>query len=585
MSAFAHYTKVGDKYKCNYCAREYSASSSGNLAIHLTRCEKFTLELPERRPRKTARKELDGMAGDAKGYTPSTVEMVEYAARKFEEFSMVDDPLWQKILRGKLNRRTFAQATREHASSLKKNFLQCVNGDFFCLTLDSGTNNKRTVDLSVRVRNRSRLWQVVELPVQSAENLEEVCREVVAKFVEKGAIFAGAMSDNAANMVSAVANLCNNFGGLQGTCSCHVLGIVVKAFIAWRDDLEGLVKDCREAALPGIVVPFDQDTRWNNKFLQYQVIASNWEKFVVANVLNATEGRAIHEFFQTILEPLMLHTRICEAEAANIFDSLSAYVFAAPMLVLQVPKTFVKDRLRHFDYPCIAAAATLCPLQNLSLASPFMLHSLKQNCLRIVTNVIKREWDDDEWLRYVSFDQQRAWCTRLNRENTVACFWAAYATEFPMLYAIFDLLWNLPASSADVERVFKAHARICADRPRLGNDGCEAQLVIHTFETAATIPPEHHVKNIDGEVVSKFLDTIATVWKEQAADSLNPGDTVTTYWLKPEQRTRNRWEHWKATLVEKQADGTWKVKWSGRKEAAGSNLTFSPLVDDWLPLK
>jgi hypothetical protein len=498
---------------------------------------------------------------------------------------MVDDPLWQKILRGKLTRKTFALATKEHAASLKKNFLQCVNGDFFSLTLDSGSNNRRTVDLSVRVRNRSRLWVVAELDVQSADALEELCRGVVAKFVEKGAIFAGATSDNAANMVSAVGSLCKKLGALQGTCACHVLAIVVKVFISWRDDLEPLVKPCRDAALPGVIIPFDQDTRWNNKFLQYQAISANWEKYVVANVISSEQGKACLDFFNAILEPLMMHTRICESEAANVFDSLSAYTFAAPMLVLQVPEALIKDGLRRFAYPCVIAAATLCPLFNLSLVSPFILNALKQNLHYIVTQVVKREWDEDEWSRYVQFDQQRAWITRLNRENTVNCFWQTYVTEFPMLHAVFDLIWHMPASSADVERVFKVHARLCAERPRLGNDGCEAQLVIHTFETAATVPPPHHVKNIEGEQVSKFLDTVAVVWKEAAAAQLNPGDVVTTYWLKAEQRTRSRWEHWKATLVEKLNDGTWKVKWSGRKDAVGLNEHFKPLVDDWLPTK
>jgi hypothetical protein len=347
------------------------------------------------------------------------------------------------------------------------------------------------------------------------------------------------------------------------------------------------VGKCREADLPTVPrVVYDQDTRWNNKYKQYETISSNWEKFVANNVLNHEQGKAFLAFFQEVLEPLMIWTRVCECESANAFDALNAYIFAAPLLVLHVPPSIVGSRLRHFFYPGVIAAATLQPTFCIHLASPMIVKFLRANMMEIVTDVVKKRWDEDEWLRYTSFEQQRAFIQRVNKENTVNMFYKTNADEFPCLFAVFELLWSMPASSADVERVFKSHARFSNDRPRLSHAACESQLVIQTFSSASEareVP--HHVKVADGDHVEKFLDTVSPLWKARAAESLTAGMVVDTFWLK--EQSRVRWETWKATLISQNPDNTWKVKWKGRPgrgNADGTTSTecFSPLVDDWL---
>jgi hypothetical protein len=135
---------------------------------------------------------------------------------------------------------------------------------------------------------------------------------ILAGFIEQGAIVTNICSDNAANMVGAVRAMAKDMAAFQSTCACHVIHIVVRLFVEHYSKLNDVISRARAAAIPGIPsIPYDQDTRWNNKYDQFKIIANNWEKLVVEELVDHETGRACFDFFANVL---VFFFFFCEAE-------------------------------------------------------------------------------------------------------------------------------------------------------------------------------------------------------------------------------------------------------------------------------
>jgi len=144
--------------------------------------------------------------------------------------------------------------------------------------------------------------------------------------------------------------------------------------------------------------------------------------------------------------------------------------------------------------------------------------------------------------------------------------------DTPKLQMITEYLQCCPASSANVERSFSAHARAhCAERASLGEANVMTQLGLHSLlkwqngDFVTKLP-----KEVEAE---RVVNSCLMCWCASRFHLLKPNESVVVWF-----ETQKRLMPYRGRLVE-EVNGTWKVRWSGDPN---SSQKLNPQVDPWL---
>lgn len=398
-------------------------------------------------------------------------------------------------------------------------------------------------------------------------------------------------------MMVATTNLAMTFKTFASGCVCHTLNIFVDAFyLCDFAKFQEAIDACRDAAREPdsklSAVPANCGIRWWTSFEQMNVICTKPASYGYLRE-EAINDRTMADM-ERLRDKLLVWnqwSRLCEEDAATVFDGLAAYATLLPSLMdeLQsdVQNTFRCKVYRNLDREALLCAAALYPALNVA-ALPWATKQCFEEALTAAARrILEVDNVEDELVDWRNDLLSRKWIASLVTD--VDSWWKKHQTCWPCFFALFSRLRHCPASSAGCERLFASHAAILTDkRNRLSDKYCEAQLVLKTFEQCATAPHTtmfRPIPSIPSCALFKLSHILSLPFIKRASDQLEVGQRVFVFFQDPNSlKTRNAAGLTKFLCVLKEKkDESWRVKWVEAKYK-NDEEEFFPLLDPWEPL-
>lgn len=567
-----------DGKKCGKPVRCVVGNGAPGRYQHLRRCHQTLFAaIPKREVSvvELAKRERDN----------DTEAVVDWLARRLHSFTELDDEFIRTISCGKVTRRNYIELARTRSLRLLNVAFEGREGAWASFSLDGGTNKGvKTMDSAMVVDGVSRALGAARLPTATADLIEAMMAPHVEEAKSRGLRILGFVSDNASNVSLACQRLATRYGGLVTSCGCHCLQLFVKDVLG-KDAVveEGLqaiekarITEPEHAELRSI--PAFIDSRWNSWYDACEVVSDEWHKYVALKILTTPEVNAVRDALEA-LGPWRIHTERCEREDANVFDLTNAFAVCLPIAFAKNLKVSREKFLRNCYKDTLLAAVSLFPtlyMSSLSLpVKTFLQQALLTVARKILPDVDRGEELTNEASQLFEGFLQQAWrAGDHTAESAVVDFWEK--APLKRLAAVFFALCRLPASSADVERLFSAHGCLhTARRCRLGEDSVSAQLQLHSLLRAQKrAPASFHCPIVNDGLLQKLIEICQWAWKTSNTATLRSGETICVFM----KTNSGLLQGYAATTVEMIAPSRWKVTWKDDKK---SQQEFLPLIDDW----
>lgn len=478
-----------------------------------------------------------------------------------------------------------------------------VRGKEVALCCDSGTNaSTRTLDITVHCGEVSfpvacdRLEENGVARMFSAENIAYALRVAWQHIGSPHVV--GFVGDNASNIQAAFSFLKKNHSSSfahawAGSCSCHTLQLfvvqhVISQFKAWE-----IVDKARVAAAISTErelkpLPPKIDSRWWAQYEALLELCNSSLSFLGAKAI--TQGELLEcEEAQRVIAPWYDLSRRCERLDATIFMAVYAYCVLLPPL-LQNENEAALLKFRHHVYRDLhLAAVALSPDLNFS-ALPFMTRQMLRSLLLSETSHIALAKSDfssaekakkdleaevDSWFHEKARHPSRH--DALDFDVDYSDFWDKHGKEWPHLKELHRLLCGMPASSAEVERMFATHSRIHTKaRASLSEKAVTNEVLLRSFSKMQREAP---LRGNVGECLPRlahaqlalFLKVCQSIYLETLVGQLVAG-AVVRVWFRAQPNP------WTCELRTQTVKNSWEVTWHG---ATSSRQLFCPLKDEW----
>ena len=565
----AHFTQDGDKFKCTIgsCNAAVACQVGRGAPGRERHLAKHHAEQFKALPAKFVRCVLA-----AKAKRNRDDETILWLCRRAHAFTELDD----EFIRSQcsVTRKNFLERASPLAAHFLDDMLASSARKIVTLAVDGGTNAETaTQNLCANIGGVSWFLEAARLENSTAECIKERLVLWAEKFKIAGAIVAGSIADNAANMQCALELA--NFP-IRASCACHTVQLFVRTFCI-NEEIVHMIDKCRsikEEECP--TIPCVIDSRWNSTFMAIDVIVKNWAIFLAYNGLSREESEKLKEAHARLL-PHYNDTLRCEGDGKNLFAALAAFVNFRPY---DQDAGFMEKWERNVSKPWVMVAALLLPQLIPETIEPFIQARARSVLLDFAKTIIP-DADEEDLLRdcdaLLDGSMQRVW--RQRRSATVEDFWNSLPTGFSDIALIIAAV---PASSSNVERSFSQHARVhTVHRKSLGENSVNVVMQIAMGQNAALQAGGFSPTSRDAfqhstlewllgkECLSKTL---------QEARELKPHDRVVVFLIANTSTvTRQKKKPYACKLLKK-VGGEWDVVWDGDK---ASKQTFAPHLDEW----
>ena len=500
--------------------------------------------------------------------------VVDFVARNLLPFTLVEDKLFHNM---GIHRRNVAELMNARLAELTDRFREYVGTAPVALSIDSGTNVQRTLNVTIVFGGVSRVVASERIDEHTIKNLSEV----VAGVVEASRLnFAAFVSDNASNVRGCCVDLAKKFRCVSSGCYCHGLNTFVKKMlyefpcVAESRALADKIRECGEK------VPNEIGTRWMAAYDAVESISKNKHRHIAEERLTRREAETIEQGLAA-MKPFLLATRKCDSDESTIFEAVSAI-----QCISSLPQgaAFNEIFARNMWSNALVLACILSPNFVPELCTAPLRALIEEAFLDVCTDVEPKLDDQPRRLRcelanIMEGHLQRSY--RLAKEKpTPEEFWSSGCT--PITHRVFCMLRVVPSSSSSVERSFAAHARLHTwVRNSLCEESVRVQLGLHTFlkhnDDLNLKPKRIEPEMPKHEEIEQCLNWCFFARFIPKANQLKEGDTVLvchTVWFRATVRKESAY---RCKLIEK-VNGVWRVRW---QSDPSNQQRFDPNLDTW----
>lgn len=366
-------------------------------------------------------------------------EVLDFIARTAQPFSIVDDPIIRS--RCRINRCAVPRLLEERVKAVMERFGKATVRQPVAFALDGGTNaGVKTLNVCAVHNGVSRVVSSVRLPAFTGEAMYIHVRDLI-RTTFSGTYCVGFVTDNEAAVVLAARSLTDDIGGLQSTCACHCINLLVTNILyTWQDIQEGrqLVDKCRDSS--AIKIPVEIDSRWVCAFNAANIACEKWEVLVANDVVNRDEIETIKALRNT-LRPFETETRIVERDGANCFTAIGAYLRAIlSHHGVATDQDFRGTFKRNIYNDSVVAAVALHPDLDVEAThdvAKIMMRSAIEACVKRVAKQRNVEVDTDDLTHEIDVlmtgNAQSLFRMRVADEQSVTQFWDEQSRDLPLL--------------------------------------------------------------------------------------------------------------------------------------------------------
>ena len=358
----AFYTKVGDKWKCNFC--DYVGPQS-NVIRHLNKHKDIQIS------RKTYNKAEKPSVEQQKGASifthtteggkqipipQSAVTLLSWAKKHNIPMAAIEDKDFKNYvaanpdeIKSTETMRTYEREIAEQIICKKK---KAIKNEIICLIIDGGTINSygyyalgcsRSNPSGKGIKSEF-LDAIICNESPTTNNILNMIDESIKSFNSENLVIAGVCSDNASNISKGFINTHKEkrvesthvdmirLPYLRIACSVHTLNLILNDFINENEEIKNIVdelkgisnslnhmKQAKKDVMNLMGFPGIQQQRWNSLYGLFQYVYFHYDD--IKKVFpNFSVTKEMSEKYKTLLEPHAKAVAYLESDHANQVD-------------------------------------------------------------------------------------------------------------------------------------------------------------------------------------------------------------------------------------------------------------------------